>query len=80
MNREPSFAETQGWRRFFDGWVICPPCQRKQVGEDREWPVAATYDKAIAQNDKCCRCGSLAPLELTEADILPAGALIWPIP
>lgn len=55
-----SAAEEAGWRRFWDGWVICPPCQAKHVAAvlqpPREWPVPAIYDRPIADDAKCSHC------------------------
>lgn len=40
MTRDLSPAEDQGWRRFWDGWIICPPCIETKLAEDKAWHIA----------------------------------------
>lgn len=59
--RALSLAEEQGWRRFWDGWIICSPCieehQRQHKAFFKEeshrgwpaWPVPADYDTPIGE-------------------------------
>lgn len=72
--RALSRAEEMGWRRFWDGWVICPPCMagRGWIGgpyTPQTWRVPAHYDTPIKPTDRCSRCG-LTPLQV--APPLPA--------
>lgn len=77
-HRELSPAEEEGWRRFWDGWIICPPCIEEHLSSHREtfkntqteWPVPANYDTPIGEADReydssCMKCGKLPPLLLT---------------
>jgi hypothetical protein len=61
--RELSPAEEQGWRRFWDGWIICPLCIEKKLARDKAWHVSrnenynetwgvpADYDTPIGEAD-----------------------------
>jgi hypothetical protein len=69
VGRLLSTAEALGWRRFWDGWIICRPCQG---GAD--WRVPAHYDTPIGEavrpddmfpEQRCIKCCALPPLELT---------------
>jgi hypothetical protein len=59
--RALSLPELAGWRRFWDGWVICPPCMagRGFIGgpyTPASWQVPAHYDTPIKTTDTCSRC------------------------
>lgn len=56
--RALSLAEQEGWRRFWDGWKICPPCVAKFLATHRqaEWDVPANYDHPIPDDAHCSGC------------------------
>jgi hypothetical protein len=77
VNRELSPAEEQGWRYFWSGWIICPPCVERFLEEATRfsgrqvlWPVPPDYDTPIGEasaryDQLCCKCGAKPPLLLT---------------
>ena len=62
-HRVLSTAEQAGWRRFWDGWCICPPCQVDHgAGYTPEtWRVPANYDTPIKATDRCMKCRRTPP-------------------
>lgn len=63
MNRELSDAELAGWRKYWDGWAICPICIPKVLegSTKSEWPVPANYCRPIELTTRCSRCGTTPP-------------------
>jgi hypothetical protein len=61
VNRELSIAEEGGWRQFWDGWIICPPCIERRLASDKayysargmsykeSWPVPPNYGAPIGE-------------------------------
>ena len=60
-----SAAERIGWRRYFDGWVICPSCMADMHQTPNTWQVPPTYDRPINAPEKCADCGTEAPEDTT---------------
>lgn len=60
MKRDLSDAERAGWRKYWDGWSICPPCIAKVLegSAKDEWPVPANYCRPIERTSRCSRCGT----------------------
>jgi len=55
-NRPLSDAEQRGWRRFWDGWVICPACIAVKDLTPETWAVPANYDTPIKPDEACMKC------------------------
>jgi hypothetical protein len=53
-----SAAEEAGWRRYWDGWVICPGCIAKMHYTPDTWRVPPTYDTPIRPPERCANCGT----------------------
>lgn len=60
MKRELSAAGLVGWKKFWDGWLICPDCAAKLLAQRSadEWPVPADYCRPIEQGARCTKCGT----------------------
>jgi hypothetical protein len=60
-NRALSPAEEEGWRRYWDGYIICPKCKEAKIKANikyykshnlnyySQWPVPADYDTPIGE-------------------------------
>lgn len=61
--RDLSPAVQLGWRRFWDGWIICPACKDKYLDliEKTAWDVPPDYDRPIKAGDKCMKCRAVVP-------------------
>lgn len=78
-DRELTIAEEQGWRSFWDGWIICPSCKEEHLRihnsrSDRYpdgWGVPPNYGcpgigvASLEYDQGCIDCAAKPPLELT---------------
>lgn len=56
-----SAAEEAGWRRYWDGWVICPRCIARMHQTVDTWRVPPTYDNPIEPPERCADCRADVP-------------------